>query len=133
MTDNTPMILVKLPSSIGTNSSRSRLLRAYAPHRNLPDRASKRAIPIVFAGVADPVGSGFITSLAWPGGSITGVMQYDASVTGKWLVMLKEISPTLMRAVFVVNPRTAPYYNYYLLTAESLSRSLGIELVPTLV
>ena len=92
-----------------------------------------RTIPIVFAGVADPVGSGFIGSLARPGGSITGVMQYEASVTGKWLAMLKEISPTLMRAAFVVNPQTAPFYKYYLRTAESLSQSLGIELVPTLV
>jgi len=92
-----------------------------------------RTIPIVFAGVADPVGSGFIVSLARPGGSITGVMNYEASVTGKWLAMLKEISPALMRAAFVVNPKTAPYYNYYLRTAQSLSRSVGIELVPTLV
>jgi putative tryptophan/tyrosine transport system substrate-binding protein len=92
-----------------------------------------RTIPVVFAGVADPVGSGFIASLARPGGSITGVMQYEASVTGKWLAMLKEISPTIMRAAFVVNPQTAPYYKYYLRPAESLSQSLGIELVPTLV
>ncbi len=87
----------------------------------------------MFAGAADPVGSGFIASLPRPGGNITGVMQYEASVTGKWLAMLKEISPTLVRAAFVVNPKTAPYYNYYLRTAESLSQSLGIELVPTLV
>jgi putative ABC transport system substrate-binding protein len=91
-----------------------------------------RTIPIVFAGAADPVGSGFIASLARPGGNITGVMQYEASVTGKWLAMLKEISPTLVRAAFVVNPKTAPFYNYYLSAAEPLSRSLAIELVPTL-
>jgi putative ABC transport system substrate-binding protein len=60
-------------------------------------------------------------------------MQYEASVTGKWLAMIKEISPTLVRAAFVINPKTAPFYNYYLRTAESLSQSLGIELVPTLV
>jgi putative ABC transport system substrate-binding protein len=90
------------------------------------------AIPIVFAGVADPIGSGFIASLARPGGNITGVMQYEPSVTGKWLAMLKEIAPQLGRAAFVVNPKTAPYYSYYLRTAESLSQSLGIELVPTL-
>jgi putative ABC transport system substrate-binding protein len=90
-------------------------------------------IPIVFAGVADPVGSGFIASLARPGGNLTGVMQYEASVTGKWLAMLKEISPALVRAAFVVNPQTASYYNYYLRTAVRLSQSLGIELVPTLV
>ena len=51
-------------------------------------------IPIVFAALADPVGSGFIASLARPGGNITGVMQYEPSVTGKWLAMLKEIAPS---------------------------------------
>ena len=90
-------------------------------------------LPIVFAGTVDPIGSGFIASLARPGGNMTGVTQYEASVTGKWLAMLKEISPTLVRAAFVVNPKTAPFYNYYLRTAQSLSQSLGIELVPTLV
>jgi putative tryptophan/tyrosine transport system substrate-binding protein len=92
-----------------------------------------RTIPIVFVGAADPIGSGFVASLARPGGNITGLMQYDASVTGKWLAMLKEIAPRLARAAFVVNPKTAPFYNYYLRTAESLSPSLGIELVPRLV
>jgi putative ABC transport system substrate-binding protein len=90
-------------------------------------------IPIVFAGIADPVGSGFITSLPHPGGNTTGVMLYEPSVTGKWLAMLKEIAPQLARAAFIVNPKTAPFYNSYLNTAEPLSRSLGIELVPTLV
>jgi ABC transporter substrate binding protein len=50
-------------------------------------------IPIVFVGVADPVGSGFIASLARPGGNLTGFMLYEASVAGKWLAMLKEIAP----------------------------------------
>src|SRR5215472_14448296 len=55
-------------------------------------------IPIVFVTIADPVGSGFVTSLPRPGGNITGVMLYEASVTGKWLAMLKEIAPNLVRA-----------------------------------
>jgi putative ABC transport system substrate-binding protein len=92
-----------------------------------------RTIPIVFANIADPIGSGFVASLPRPGGNITGVMLYEASVTGKWLAMLKEIAPRLERAAFVVNPKTAPFYNYYLRAAESLSPSLGIELVPSLV
>jgi putative ABC transport system substrate-binding protein len=92
-----------------------------------------RTVPIVFAGVADPIGSGLIASLPWPGGNITGVMLYEASVTGKWLAVLKEIAPRLERAAFVMNPKTAPYYNYYLRAAESLSPSLGIKLVPSLV
>jgi len=92
-----------------------------------------RTIPIVFAVVADPLGSGFIASLPQPGGNITGVAQYEASVTGKWLAMLKEIAPSLVRAAFVANPKTATYYDFYLRAGEALASSLGIELVLTLV
>ena len=92
-----------------------------------------RTIPIVFAAVVDPIGSGFIASLPRPGGNITGVMQYEASVSGKWLAMLKEIAPSLVRAAFVANPKTATFYNYYLQAAEAAAPSLGIEPVPTLV
>jgi len=92
-----------------------------------------RTIPIVFAAVADPIGSGFVASLPRPGGNITGVMQYEASITGKWLAMLKEIAPSLVRAAFVANPKTATFYNYYLQAAEAAAPSLGIEPVPTLV
>jgi putative ABC transport system substrate-binding protein len=91
-----------------------------------------RTIPIVFAALADPIGSGFIASLPQPGGNITGVMLYEPSVTGKWLSMLKEIAPQVVRAAFIVNPTTA-VYNYHLRAAEPLSRSLGIDLVLTRV
>jgi ABC-type uncharacterized transport system substrate-binding protein len=90
-------------------------------------------IPIVFAGVADPIGSGFVASLPRPGGNITGVMLYEASVTGKWLAMLKEIAPSIVRAAFVANPKTATYYDYYLRAGEAVAPSLGIEPVPILV
>jgi putative ABC transport system substrate-binding protein len=90
-------------------------------------------IPIVFAAIADPVGSGFVTSLPRPGGNITGVMLYEASVTGKWLAMLKEIAPNLVRAAFVANPKTATYYDYYLQAAKTAALSVGVEPVPTLV
>jgi ABC transporter substrate binding protein len=92
-----------------------------------------RTIPIVFAVVADPIGSGFIASLPQPGGNITGVSQYEASVTGKWLAMLKEIAPSLVRAGFVANPKTATYYGYFLRAGEALASSLGIEPVPVLI
>ena len=85
-------------------------------------------IPIVFAALADPIGSGFIASLSRRGGNITGVMQYEPSVTGKWLSMFKDIAPRFARVGFVINPKTAPFYNYYLRAAEPLSQSLGIEL-----
>jgi putative ABC transport system substrate-binding protein len=87
-----------------------------------------RTIPIVFAGLADPIGSGFVASLPRPGGNITGVMQYEASVTGKWLAMLKEIAPSIVRAGFVANPKTATY-DYYLRAGEVLGPSLGIDVV----
>jgi putative tryptophan/tyrosine transport system substrate-binding protein len=70
-----------------------------------------RTIPIVFVGVtADPIGEGFVTSLARPGGNVTGLLLFETSVNGKWLAMLKEIAPRLARAALVVNPKTAPYY-----------------------
>jgi putative tryptophan/tyrosine transport system substrate-binding protein len=68
---------------------------------------ASRSAPIVFAAITDPVGSGFVASLPRPGGNMTGVMNYEYSVIGKWLAMLKEIAPSLVRAAFVANPKTA--------------------------
>ena len=65
-----------------------------------------RAIPIVFVNVSDPIGAGFIASLARPGGNLTGVLHYEAGIIGKWLAMLKEIAPRLARAALVANPKT---------------------------
>ena len=92
-----------------------------------------RTIPIVFAVVADPIGSGFIASLPRPGGNITGVMQYEASVTGKWLAMLRELAPGLVRAAFVANPKTATFYDYYVRAGDAVAPSLGLEPVPILI
>jgi putative tryptophan/tyrosine transport system substrate-binding protein len=92
-----------------------------------------RTIPIVFTAVSDPIGSGFVASLPRPGGNITGVMNYEYSVSGKWLAMLKEIAPSLVRAALMTNPKTATYYDYYLQAAEAAAPSIGIEPVPTFV
>ena len=54
-----------------------------------------RTIPMVFVNVSDPIGSGFIASLARPGGNFTGVLLYEAGVVGKWMALLKEIAPRL--------------------------------------
>ena len=86
-------------------------------------------IPIVFTGVADPVGSGFVASLARPGGNITGFLLFEASITGKWLAMLKEVAPDLARAALVINPKSAPYVQFYLRAAQTAASSLGIDLV----
>jgi putative tryptophan/tyrosine transport system substrate-binding protein len=89
-----------------------------------------RTIPIVFAGVADPIGSGFAASLSRPGGNLTGLLQYEEGITGKWLAMLKEISPNLTRAALVANPRTSAF-DYFLQSAKAVAPSLAIDLVPT--
>jgi putative ABC transport system substrate-binding protein len=91
-----------------------------------------REIPIVFADVSDAVGPGFVASLARPGGNLTGVISYEASITGKWLAMLKEIAPGLARVAFLGNPKTSSF-DYYKQGAEATAPSLGIELVPNQV
>jgi putative tryptophan/tyrosine transport system substrate-binding protein len=87
------------------------------------------SIPIVFVGVSDPVGSGFIKSLARPGGNLTGLLLYEEGIAGKWLAMLKEIAPGLARAALLANQKTTPYA-YFLRAAEASASSLGLEVVP---
>jgi putative tryptophan/tyrosine transport system substrate-binding protein len=87
-----------------------------------------RAVPIVFVYVADPVASRLVASLARPGENITGLLNYEASITGKWLAMLREIAPRMTRAALVGDPKT-PTYDYWLRTAKAVAPSLAIELV----
>jgi ABC-type uncharacterized transport system substrate-binding protein len=89
-----------------------------------------RAIPIVFTEVSDPIGAGFIASLARPGGNLTGVLLYEAGIVGKWLAMLKEIAPRLTRVGLLGNPKTVPF-DYFRGAAEAAAPSLAVELVPT--
>ena len=88
-------------------------------------------IPIVFTYVIDPIGAGFIASLARPGGNITGIMAYEEGIVGKWMGMLKEIAPQTARISLLGNPKTAVYYDYLLHAAEAAAPSLGIEIVPS--
>src|SRR5215471_5117818 len=84
-----------------------------------------RTIPIVFTAVADPIGSGFVASLAQPGANITGFLLFEASITGKWLAMLRDMVPALARAILVLNPKTAAaYYEFYLRAAQAAASSL---------
>jgi putative ABC transport system substrate-binding protein len=85
----------------------------------------------VFVGVSDPIGSGFVENLAQPGGNLTGLMQYEEGIAGKWLAMLKEIAPHLTRiALLVANPTTGPY-GYFVQTAETAAAPLAIKIFPT--
>ena len=93
-----------------------------------------RTIPIVFVPVADPVGSGFVASLARPGGNITGFSSYEASLGGKWLQLLMEIAPGVKRAAAIFNPDTALVNrSYYLPSFEAAARSLKVEPITALV
>jgi putative ABC transport system substrate-binding protein len=66
-----------------------------------------RTIPIVFVTVSDPLGSGFVTSLARPNGNVTGFTTVEGPMAGKWLEMLKEVAPRVARVAFMFNPATA--------------------------
>jgi putative tryptophan/tyrosine transport system substrate-binding protein len=86
-----------------------------------------RTVPIVFATVADPVGSGFVASFARPGGNATGFAVYEASLGGKWLELLKETVPNVSRAVVIFNPATAPFADNQLKSINDAATSFGVE------
>lgn len=88
-----------------------------------------RTIPIIFALVADPVGSGFVTSLPRPGGSVTGFTNLEPTMAGKWLELLKEIAPRVVRVAFLFHPPTASYAEYYLKPFKAAAESLGVEAI----
>ena len=85
-------------------------------------------IPIIFVNVSDPVGSGFVTSLAKPGGTITGFMSNEPTLGGKWPELLKEIAPEVKRVGLLFNPNTTPYADPFLRSAQAAAASFGIEL-----
>ena len=70
---------------------------------------ANRDVPIVFTQVSDPIGRGFVTTLARPGGNVTGFSSFEASMGGKWLEKLEEVAPKLRRAALIFNPATAPH------------------------
>jgi putative ABC transport system substrate-binding protein len=88
-----------------------------------------RTIPIVFVVVSDPVGSGFVTSLNRPGGNVTGFMNMEPTLAGKWLGLLKEIAPHVTRVALLFNPATAPYTEQYLNPFKAAAASLAVEAI----
>ena len=77
-------------------------------------RSATSTIPIVFVIVNDPVGQGFISSIAHPGGNITGFSFIEFEIVGKWINLLADVKPNLSRVALMFNPDTAPYYDGYL-------------------
>ena len=86
-------------------------------------------VPIVFCGVGDPVGSGFVASLAQPGGNITGFASHEPSMGGKWLGVLKEAAPNITRALAIMHPET-PVHQGMWRSIEQIAPRLGIEATP---
>jgi ABC-type uncharacterized transport system substrate-binding protein len=101
-----------------------------------PSTAAIKAVtsgtPIVFVNVADPIGSGFVDSLARPGGSITGFINFESSLGGKWLGLLREIAPNTSRVALLFNPATAASGaagGIYLSSAKEAAAQSGAELI----
>jgi putative tryptophan/tyrosine transport system substrate-binding protein len=88
-----------------------------------------RTIPIIFAVVADPVGSGFVESLPRPGGNVTGFINLEPAMAGKWLELLKEIAPQVNRVAFLFHPETATYAEYYLKPFKAAAVSFAVDAV----
>jgi putative ABC transport system substrate-binding protein len=84
-------------------------------------------VPVVFAGITDPVSQGFVASLARPGGNTTGFTAYEVSLGGKWVEMLKEVSPGLTRAGILYEPMTAPYMAGMARSVSAAGPSFGVE------
>jgi putative tryptophan/tyrosine transport system substrate-binding protein len=87
-----------------------------------------RSIPIVFVLVNDPVGQGFISSLARPGGNVTGFTFIEYAMFGKSLELLKKVAPAVMRVGFMFNPDTSAYYEQFLPAFETDARQYSIKL-----
>jgi putative ABC transport system substrate-binding protein len=92
-------------------------------------RQQTLSIPIVFVHVVDPVSAGFVTNLARPEGNITGFTNFEFSVGGKWLQLLKECAPSVDRIAVVFDPAN-PTWAAYLRTIEAAAPSFGVRLIP---
>jgi len=86
-------------------------------------------IPIVFVGLNEPLESGFVQSLARPGGNITGFTNFESAIGGKWLQLLKEADPRIVRVAVIYNPASAPFAGLFLRSAQSAAPVVGAETV----
>jgi putative ABC transport system substrate-binding protein len=92
-------------------------------------RSETSTIPIVFVVVGDPIGQGFVSSLAHPGGNITGFSAFEFAISGKWLELIKEIAPEVRRVGFIFNPQGGPYAEKFLQSIAPVAPSFGVDLV----
>jgi putative tryptophan/tyrosine transport system substrate-binding protein len=88
-----------------------------------------RTIPIIFAWVSDPIGSGLVANFPQPGGNVTGFIVMEPTMAGKWLELLKEIVPRVTHVAFLFNPATATYAEYYLKPFKAAAASLAVTAI----
>ena len=86
-----------------------------------------QTIPIVIANVADPIASGFVTSLGRPGGNVTGFALYEPGMGGKWLELLRQIAPGVRRVALLFNPATTVPVKFYMSSIEAAASSFAIQ------
>jgi len=91
-----------------------------------------RALPVVFAGVSDPVGAGLVDTLARPGGNVTGFMNFEYNLSGKWLELLKQIAPRVTRAAILRNPEIPAGIGQFS-AIQAVGPLLGVEVTPVSV
>src|SRR5215469_10527728 len=91
-------------------------------------RDETSTIPIVFLVVGDPIGQGFVSSLARPGGNITGFTAFEFATSAKWLELIKEIVPEVRRVAFMFNPAGGSYGEKFVQTIAPIASSSGIDL-----
>src|SRR5262252_10259238 len=92
-------------------------------------RDETSTIPTVFLVVGDPVGQGFVSSLAHPGGNITGFTAFEFTTSAKWLELIKEIAPELRHIAFIFNPVAGPYAEKFVQSIAPIASSSGIDLM----
>jgi putative ABC transport system substrate-binding protein len=92
-------------------------------------RQATSTISVVFLQVSDPVAQGFAASLTKPGGNLTGFSQYEFSIGGKWLDLLKEAAPRLARVAVMFNPDTSPQSRFFTRAVETAAQSLGVQAI----
>jgi putative ABC transport system substrate-binding protein len=125
------------PSDVGSMQLSAKELIALQPDlilsQNTPTTAAllqqTQTIPVIFAVVSDPVGSGFVASFPRPGGNVTGFTNIEDSQGGKWLELLKEIAPPTNRVAFLFNPETAPYAKNFMSPLKAAAASLAVEAI----